>query len=1187
MKNLLKSISVLLLVCMMSVTFAVGAIDDELANNYVFKRMDDVKTHNGTWWDTCSVSENEWTTVETWEELERALSATGSMCIRMQKDITLKYEVGSKFACSGYHIRGQKVLDLNDHRLLLDDCSNAAHHNNVDSNGLHSVYQNSEGTFLIIDQGAILTLTDNGRKGEIKTDSYYIGNYRAAIDSRYNDFYRFRVRRDAIVVNGTLIVESGKIQAGDTKKQYMSKATDYEDSSITRDSFAGFAYQVTTGTAVTVNEGGVLYSYGGEFNGHGQYHAGISARKGSKVVFYDGLIYGSSSANCMNVSDGADVIVYCGEFRTGYHEYYRAVDYLDGVDTNEWQDAFASLGTGFTEGFNQHKFVVEKIDYGHIGIPKDCIYIDPVEGYGVSIRQNAQTEADAYNPNEKYDLVLAPKPKGAGGFELLTEQYAEEGYRSFETNYAMGQNLKLFLAKERTYLFEKEVVMYEPYFPADKLVYYSKDSKSRYLWLVKPDDKSASYEIVLRTDSPEADLLEIAKYAGFTAGNSYLIKCIEAVEWVGFHYAEYTNSCDSIRVYVNGECSHEWVREGTTATCTEPGILKSRCSICNATKEEDWEARGHLYVSDSGIVKDGQYLRIDNEKHGEVCVRCHEIGREEAHQFKKIREESFCEEHVEFYQCETCKAELQKAVPLPNGGKHEYEKKYYISKDSHWRFCKLCGYRDVSEHHFTGSGNNTETCKECEMSHGGAIDKGNYVYVSESNAACAHIELHMLGHFDDSEWNDKFKNETYASITWEGKKNGVYQVIGTGKRYKPSAATLNSLDDGDILMHIEFTEDGSEPVVGTVRYYKPSISVKEKGATCKEAGMKAHYVCNACGITCDKAGNAVSEASLVIPPKHVYSDSCDNTCNVCGEKKAAEETHIAGAEWVRKDGKHWHVCISCGEVMELGECSASDWITVTEATCEQEGFYVKECVTCKDKLGEKTVQKTHQFHEEVTENSTNDNVTEKRFVCDICKETHIENVEPTKHIYVFEEGDPANCMEEGRKDSYRCIICDAISLDENGKTLVSMTDLILPKDPNNHYCTLITDVEDELSYLGNEKEHWLLCPCGREVNRGSHEFSADGTICKVCDYSTKVDDHGEAAFLKKENAKKKHHTILFICIGIGVILVASVVTVLVLKKRSNKPNETIEEKPAEESPTTESPSEEAKVSDHSTEEHIE
>ncbi len=45
-------------------------------------------------------------------------------------------------------------------------------------------------------------------------------------------------------------------------------------------------------------------------------------------------------------------------------------------------------------------------------------------------------------------------------------------------------------------------------------------------------------------------------------------------------------------------------------------------------------------------------------------------------------------------------------------------------------------------------------------------------------------------------------------------------------------------------------------------------------------------------------------------PEHVYDNSCDTDCNICGYKRFV--SHRFGLIWCSSGGKHWHECTVCG-----------------------------------------------------------------------------------------------------------------------------------------------------------------------------------------------------------------------------------------------------------------------------------
>lgn len=66
---------------------------------------------------------------------------------------------------------------------------------------------------------------------------------------------------------------------------------------------------------------------------------------------------------------------------------------------------------------------------------------------------------------------------------------------------------------------------------------------------------------------------------------------------------------------------------------------------------------------------------------------------------------------------------------------------------------------------------------------------------------------------------------------------------------------------------------------------------------------------------------------------HVYDNSCDTTCNTCGNVRTI--THSFGTAWESDDNQHWHVCTVCGTPDTK---SAHDYDNDSDADCNSCGY---------------------------------------------------------------------------------------------------------------------------------------------------------------------------------------------------------------------------------------------------------
>jgi len=216
-------------------------------------------------------------------------------------------------------------------------------------------------------------------------------------------------------------------------------------------------------------------------------------------------------------------------------------------------------------------------------------------------------------------------------------------------------------------------------------------------------------------------------------------------------------------------------------------------------------------------------------------------------------------------------------------------------------------------------------------------------------------------------------------------------------------------------------------------------------ATCGAAGSVT-YVCAHCNdsytITTPKLSH--SYHITVIEPTCDASGYTEKTCTRCGEvsRSAYVEAkgHVEGTEWYANEKEHYHVCITCGEIM-----SAAAHVPGAAAT-------------------EQTAQ-----------------------ICTVCEYT-LET--PLKHTHTLTkvEGIAPTCTVGGIMEHYTCA-CGAWFMDEAGNQLIpDHTSVIL--DAKGHTAVATDYVEPTCTTVGYTAG--LYCSECKTYLRGHVEISAYG-----------------------------------------------------------------------------------------------
>lgn len=272
----------------------------------------------------------------------------------------------------------------------------------------------------------------------------------------------------------------------------------------------------------------------------------------------------------------------------------------------------------------------------------------------------------------------------------------------------------------------------------------------------------------------------------------------------------------------------------------------------------------------------------------------------------------------------------------------------------------------------TQAGKLVQTCKLCGKTRETDIPAGEHVWDVEhaivtlqptctdtgkqtvSCSVCGKTEEQTLpstGHV----WGEI--RETQAPTCGKpGIGSATCSVCGTPSDAVEIPATgLHSWDEGSVTTKPNCTDEGVRTFTCTVckdtttqsipangHFYGNLIA--EKGATCKEDGMHAHYQCSECDklfVDEDGAKKEVSAAELTISATgdHVWGAFKSNgdgthaeSCKVCGEIKPGganeqctpsevgdvshDSTHGLQEGWYADADYHWHVCTVCGGKIE-------------------------------------------------------------------------------------------------------------------------------------------------------------------------------------------------------------------------------------------------------------------------------
>ena len=272
------------------------------------------------------------------------------------------------------------------------------------------------------------------------------------------------------------------------------------------------------------------------------------------------------------------------------------------------------------------------------------------------------------------------------------------------------------------------------------------------------------------------------------------------------------------------------------------------------------------------------------------------------------------------------------------------------------------------------------------------------------------------------------------------------------------------------------------------------------------------------------------------PISHIYNNSCDTTCNVCANTR--EITHTWDEEHSFDGNSHWIKCSICGEkkgnpAVHIYDNSCDTtcnvcgdartithnykWIIDKESDCGYSGLKHEECTICKAKRNENTVISA-------TGNHKYDNNCDT--TCNVCSKTRV-----ITHIWDEEysynnDGHWIECSICGEKKGNSiahnydnacdttCNVCDKTrTITHNYKWVIDKENNCGVSGFKHEECTIchirrnnntVIDATGLHTYSSDCDEKCNVCNSHREVNT-SHSFAeALSTNCKYCEHTRKL-----------------------------------------------------------------------------------
>ena len=461
---------------------------------------------------------------------------------------------------------------------------------------------------------------------------------------------------------------------------------------------------------------------------------------------------------------------------------------------------------------------------------------------------------------------------------------------------------------------------------------------------------------------------------------------------------------------------HQW-DEGsitTAPTCTEDGVKTFTCLVCDGTKTEKVEKKGHISAV---AVRENEIKSTCTVKGSyDEVVYCKECGKELSRVTKTI-------DALGHTPGEAKRENVVEPSCMVDG---RYEEVVY---------CSVCN-DEISR-----------VTKKIEATGHTPVDVAEVPATCTKPGTAAGTKCGVCG--DEL---SGFEVIPPAGHQWdEGKVTTEPTCEGTGvktftcsncqeKRYEDIPATGHQWDEGKVT---------TEP-------------------KCEEAGVKT-YTCSVCDETKTEAIDATGHTPVEVPE---VPATCTEPGKKAGTKCSVCDTILSGVEEIPAKGHQWDegvvtkeptcaaegeklfTCTVCKETKTEKIDKTNDHTpgeaqreNVKEATCTKDGSYdeVVRCKVCNKELSRepKTITSPgHQWDEGVvTKEPTCAAEGEKTFTCSVCKETKTEKIDKTNDHTPGEAQrenvKEATCTKDGSYDEVvRCKVCNE-ELSSTPKTITS------------------------------------------------------------------------------------------------------------------------------------------------------
>lgn len=1008
--------------------------------------------------------------VGTWDGLAAALSLDGETMIKLVSDID-KTVISD--ASVLVNVSGTKTLNLNGHNInVVNEYVCGANEEGV---GYDPAF--SESSLIGVPSMAKLYIVDSENSGGIR---YSAPMYENRVDM---PAYVAAAVRNVFSVSdgGMLYVYGGCFEGGSVTPVFLNGAQ--ENGSVEAE-YSGYADGVVHGSAVVVGNSASVCIYGGSFFGYGSprsaFHYDSSFFDSTKISdvpnaavkvvgkctlqINDGIFGGMCGANSFYAADNFEtgITVRSGVFFTDVSEYERGAD--RGSAWSGGDRPLASLCPTVRKGIR-----------GYIGLPSSA-----VSAYGTEILLDGVSDSGYTLEKLTTDGVVTVRPISS------VQNYAIDGSISADSTDS-------YLTMKYVRMMFGHIAVRDP-LGRDNYFY----SVSAPPFFNEGEEPKVSYEYIWYycgmpiTDS-NYDTLNIAAPLEYIDPDGkvhtvklkedpgvHIVTCVLTEYYSGTNHYTVRHTAEAVTGFVSDspECPHKFYVLTNTATCTSEGFERKICTLCG------YETYEHVNVGDHVAI---EYYAYNDAYHWNICKFCYSIiSAQEKHDFETLYEkEATClSRGNKIMSCKECEM-----VIVKTGETLADHTRVYITNDSmHSIICSDCGntLEGWEEHGYYGLDSVSGSCF-CEH------ERNTEVEIELIGHKCPHglsvLAINLDFNRMDREFNDIVKVPGALSYKWEHNGSTLseedYIMLSTsGPVEANSEITVSILYEGRTIRTLTFTTNSI-------------LEKDDKAANCTESGYEPYKTCSECNSIVNDE-NRKSSISYIPKTPHIYDDSCDSTCNVCGYYR--ENVHAYKNSWSITDNAHYHECIYCGSAKKDEAPHTMVFSIPKQSTCVEEGIASIGCDVCGMVIQDIPILKSaHRWRTDKPHASvdatceTDGSVTYK---CGDCDETISHAIPATGHLLLFTEAVQPTCSNEGRKAHYSCIFCNGAFSDENAQKVCDPK-LPVSSDIHSGSAEWISDIDTHIRFCSD---------CGEvDVEKAQHSFN-DKNECTVCRYRKAVTD---------------------------------------------------------------------------------